>query len=77
MALNHPPPFHAHTQEGSLVAQELERVARGEQMAEMDTVRYNLDPPSPSSRESVDAWQQALDNSHSQLEHQYTRWVLG
>ncbi|KAL6779927.1 hypothetical protein ACKKBG_A14340 [Auxenochlorella protothecoides x Auxenochlorella symbiontica] len=61
--------------EGSLVAQELERVARGEQMAEMDTVRYNLDPPSPSSRESVDAWQQALDNSHSQLEHQYTRLI--
>lgn len=61
-------------QEGSIVAQELERVARGEAMAEMDTSRYDLDPPGPSHKDDPEAWGAAVDNAHSQLEHQYTRY---
>ncbi|KAK2076455.1 hypothetical protein QBZ16_000980 [Prototheca wickerhamii] len=56
--------------EGSFVADLLERVQRGGKSEALDVQRYDL--PAPED-ESVEAWQGALNNAHSQLEHQYTR----
>lgn len=57
-------------QEGSFVADLLERVQGGGKSEALDVQRYDL--PAPED-ESVEAWQGALSNAHSQLEHQYTR----
>lgn len=43
-------------------------------MAQLDTTRYRLDEPPLNRRNDVAAWKAALDNAHSQLEHQYNRW---
>jgi len=68
------PPFPAsRLPEGSLVAKELDRLKRGEKMAQLDTVRYQLNPPPQSKRNDVGEWRRALDNAHSQLEHQQLR----
>ncbi|KAL4428227.1 hypothetical protein ABPG75_002316 [Micractinium tetrahymenae] len=56
-----------------LLEKEMARVAAGEAMQAMDTVRYNLDPPPPSRRNDFNAWRAALDNAYAQLEHQYNR----
>jgi pre-mRNA-splicing factor SPF27 len=42
-------------------------------MTGLDTTRYRLDPPPQSRRNDVAAWRAALDNAHSQLQHQYNR----
>ena len=52
---------------------ELERVRSGLPMAGLDIARYRLDEPSLSKRNDMAAWRSALDNAHSQLEHQYNR----
>ncbi len=55
---------------------ELARVRAGEAMEGMDVTRYQLDPPPPERKNDVNAWRRALDNAHSQLEHQYNRCAL-
>mmetsp|Transcript_34726 Transcript_34726/g.98403 ORF Transcript_34726/g.98403 Transcript_34726/m.98403 type:complete len:249 (+) Transcript_34726:209-955(+) len=57
----------------SLAAAELERIKRGEPMTQLDTLRYQLNPPPPSKRNDLGEWRNALDNAHSQLEHQELR----
>ena len=52
---------------------ELERVRAGHPMASLDIARYRLDEPPLNRRNDVAAWRSALDNAHSQLEHQYNR----
>lgn len=42
-------------------------------MASLDIARYRLDEPPLNRRNDVAAWRSALDNAHSQLEHQYNR----
>jgi hypothetical protein len=49
------------------------RVKSGQPMTPLDTSRYRLDPPGPTKRNDFNAWKSALDNAHSQLEHQYLR----
>ena len=53
---------------------ELERVRSGLPMAGLDIARYRLDEPSLNRRNDIAAWRSALDNAHSQLEHQYNRF---
>lgn len=53
---------------------ELDRVRSGQPMAGLDIARYRLDEPPLNRRNDVTAWRDALDNAHSQLEHQYNRW---
>ena len=43
----------------------------------MDVTRYRLDPPPLERKNDVGAWRRALDNAHSQLEHQYNRCSTG
>lgn len=58
---------------GRMVADELARVASGRSMVIPDTMRYRLDPPPRSERESAEAWEKAIENARAQLEHQATR----
>lgn len=58
---------------GSLVHSELLRVARGTPLAALDLVRYSLNKPDASKLGDLRAWQAALDNAHSQLQHQDNR----
>ncbi|KAL6756456.1 Pre-mRNA-splicing factor SPF27 [Haematococcus lacustris] len=68
------PPVPAPSFAGSSVlCNEYERVKSGQPMAAIDTSRFRLDPPAASKRNDLAAWKAALDNAHSQLEHQYTR----
>ena len=52
---------------------ELARVRAGVAMEAIDVTRYRLDPPPLERKNDVGAWRRALDNAHSQLEHQYNR----
>lgn len=52
---------------------ELDRVRSGLPMAGLDIARYRLDEPPLNRRNDVTAWRDALENAHSQLEHQYNR----
>ena len=47
----------------------------GKAKQEMDTTRYRLDPPPLHRRNDLSAWRAAVENAHSQLEHQYNRRV--
>ncbi|KAK9806831.1 hypothetical protein WJX72_004086 [[Myrmecia] bisecta] len=60
-------------QDHPVLQHEYNRVKAGQPMAALDTTRYRLDPPPLARRNDVAAWKQALDNAHSQLEHQYNR----
>lgn len=60
-------------QGNEILENEYKRLESGEKMVGMDTKRYNLDPPSAAKRNDYTAWRMALDNAHSQLEHQYNR----
>jgi hypothetical protein len=51
------------------------RVLNGEPLPQMDTARLQLPEPPVNKRNDVAAWRAALDNAHSQLEHQYNRYV--
>lgn len=57
----------------ALLQAELARVGRGEELEALDLTRYNLEAPSGSQKNDLEAWRKALDNAYSQREHQYTR----
>ena len=44
-------------------------------MPGMDKSRLRCEPPPENRKNDVSAWHAALDNAHSQLEHQYNRYV--
>ncbi len=56
-----------------LLKEEYARVRAGQPKPEMDTTRYRLDPPPLNRHNDISAWRSALENAHSQLEHQYNR----
>ncbi|GLC36044.1 hypothetical protein PLESTB_000531900 [Pleodorina starrii] len=68
------PPVRApQFDEHPVLKTEYERVRSKQPMQALDTVRYRLDPPPQNKRGDVNAWRQALENAHSQLEHQHLR----
>ncbi|GMH35039.1 hypothetical protein BSKO_02907 [Bryopsis sp. KO-2023] len=68
------PPIPTSQFKGSKVLKsEYERVRRGEGMPPLDTHRYTLSTPAKSKMNDLVAWGKALDNAHSQLEHQHLR----
>ena len=52
---------------------EYDRVRAEQPMPELDKLRYKCLPPPENRKNDVAAWHSALDNAHSQLEHQYNR----
>eukprot|EP00298_Acanthocystis_sp_HF-20_P026787 c4615_g1_i1.p1 GENE.c4615_g1_i1~~c4615_g1_i1.p1 ORF type:complete len:217 (+),score=77.58 c4615_g1_i1:30-680(+) len=56
-----------------LLKQEFERIARGERIPPIDTVRYQLNRPSTEHWNDISSWNTAVNNARSQLEHQHLR----
>jgi len=63
------PDFEAHP----ILQSEWLRVCAEQPMPQMDTSRYQLDPPPANKQSSVPAWERAVANAQAQLEHQSTR----
>ena len=53
--------------------QELERVEQGKPQTPVDKSRYTITPPPKNKRNSLEAWQEAVENAAAQLEHQNLR----
>lgn len=68
-----PPMPQSVIPEDSIVKKELERIAAGEKMAQIDTTRYQLNPPLQAKKNDPSAWNAALDNTFAQREHQELR----
>ncbi|KAL3142986.1 hypothetical protein ABBQ38_003268 [Trebouxia sp. C0009 RCD-2024] len=67
-------PMPPTTFQGHPVLQhEYDRVKAGRPVQPLDTSRFHLEPPPASKQNDFNAWRQATDNAHSQLEHQYNR----
>ncbi|KAK3238373.1 hypothetical protein CYMTET_51609 [Cymbomonas tetramitiformis] len=59
--------------EGSMIADEMDRVAANQKLTAIDTARYALQQPPLNRRNDVGAWKQAVNNARAQLEHQALR----
>jgi len=69
------PDIPLHFSNSVFLETEYQRVRRGEKMMDLDTTRYQLDPPLTNKINDIQAWKQALQNAESQLEHQYLRLI--
>jgi len=54
---------------------ELDRISRGEKMADFKVERYSVEPPPPEQRGNLDAWIKAVQNAQAQLEMQTERLI--
>uniref|UniRef100_A0A1A9WY30 Pre-mRNA-splicing factor SPF27 n=1 Tax=Glossina brevipalpis TaxID=37001 RepID=A0A1A9WY30_9MUSC len=73
--LEHLPPLIAPLTaafETKLMSQEFERIQNRVPMETLSMKRYELPPPS-TGRSEVSAWEESIDNSKAQLEHQWVR----
>lgn len=62
--------------EGSaFLMHEWKRIRNGMAQAPLDQARYRVPPPPEGERDSLEAWQKAVDNAHAQLEHTALRLV--
>lgn len=71
--LEHLAPLSTSTFETKLMAQEFERIHNRIPMETLSMKRYELPPPSGSRLSEVSAWEESIDNSKAQLEHQWVR----
>lgn len=71
--LEHLPPLTTSIFETKLMAQEFERIQNRVPMETLSMKRYELPPPSGSRLSEVSAWEESIDNSKAQLEHQWVR----
>ncbi|KAL9901078.1 BCAS2 pre-mRNA processing factor [Glossina fuscipes fuscipes] len=70
--LEHLPPLNTSAFETKLMSQEFERIQNRVPMETLSMKRYELPPPS-TGRSEVSAWEESIDNSKAQLEHQWVR----
>ena len=54
---------------------EYTRIKAGKPMEPLDTSRFHLQAPPANKQNDFSAWRKATDNTHSQLEHQYNRYL--
>ena len=59
-------------QNNPMLAQEMDRIAKGQPMPPLDVDRYKLVQPDDDA--DVSEWQAAAENSKTQLEHQQLRY---
>ncbi|XP_075152149.1 BCAS2 pre-mRNA processing factor [Haematobia irritans] len=71
--LEHLAPVSTTTFETKLMSQEFERIQNRVPMETLSMKRYELPPPSGSRLSEVSAWEESIDNSKAQLEHQWVR----
>lgn len=67
------PRHHLQEEHHKLLHAELARVAAQQDLNALDATRYRLDKPAEAQRDDPEAWQQAVDNAKSQLQHQHNR----
>lgn len=60
----------------TMVNAEHERIANEMEPETIDVSRYEMLPPPESKQGEPSAWNQALQNAQSQLEHQNLRWRI-
>lgn len=58
-----------------VLSSEWARTSKKKPMATLDIARYDVAPPAGKDKQSVEAWQAAVDNSKAQLESQTLRLV--
>lgn len=63
--------FNAH--DSVFLQTEWDRVAAGKAQTPLDMSAYKVEPPPEEQRDSLDAWQKAVNNAYAQLEHTHTR----
>lgn len=71
--LEHLPSLNSTAFETKLMAQEFERIQNRIPMETLSMKRYELPPPAAGRLSEVSAWEEAIDNSKAQLEHQWVR----
>ncbi|KAM7364263.1 BCAS2 pre-mRNA processing factor [Cochliomyia hominivorax] len=71
--LEHLPNLNSTAFETKLMAQEFERIQNRIPMETLSMKRYELPPPAAGRLSEVSAWEEAIDNSKAQLEHQWVR----
>lgn len=71
--LDHLPPLNTTAFETKMIKTEFERIQNHTPMESLSMKRYELPPPSAARLSDYTAWQEAVDNSMAQLEHQATR----
>lgn len=71
--LEHLPPLNTASFETDLMRNEFQRIEGGLRMETMNTKRYELPAPSAGKLSEIQAWQESVDNSFAQLEHQSIR----
>ncbi|XP_031639078.1 pre-mRNA-splicing factor SPF27 [Contarinia nasturtii] len=71
--LEHLPPINTTSFESGLMRNEFERIQNRLPMEPLSMKRYELPPPPPSKISELTAWQDAVENSMAQLEHQAVR----
>lgn len=71
--LEHLPPLNTGVFETELMRKEFERIQNRVPMEPLSMKRYELPPPPPSKISELSAWQDSVENSMAQLEHQAVR----
>jgi len=71
--LEHMAPLQLHRFETEVMKKEYDRMAQRLPMELLSMKRYELPPPPVGKLTDLTAWNECVDNSYSQLEHQATR----
>lgn len=71
--LEYLPPLNTSSFETDLMRSEFQRIETGARMDTMATKRYELPAPPAGKLGEIQAWQESVDNSLAQLEHQSIR----
>ncbi|XP_011298145.1 pre-mRNA-splicing factor SPF27 [Fopius arisanus] len=71
--LEHLPPLNISAFETDVMKHEFERMQNRIPMEVLSMKRYELPPPPPGKMNDLAAWNESVDNSSAQLEHQATR----
>ncbi|CAD6993660.1 pre-mRNA-splicing factor SPF27 [Ceratitis capitata] len=71
--LDHLPSLNVNAFETDLMSSEFERIQNRQPMETLSMKRYELPPPPSGKLSEVIAWQESIENSMAQLEHQWVR----
>lgn len=73
--LEHLPTLNTAMYETDLMKNEFQRIESGLRIENMNTKRYELPAPATGKLGEIQAWQESVDNSFAQLEHQSIRYL--
>ena len=70
------PSFNSTAFETEILKHEFERLQNRVPMDVLSMKRYELPPPPPGKMNDLLAWNDSVENSSAQLEHQATRYII-